>query len=325
MSDSTFQELWRGVRLYSPDLPVPLAQQFVNMAYTRALRTHMWSQLKGNDEFYLPAAVTDGTVSINVDATAVVGVSTAFDSSMVGRQIMFNSEGVPWYDIVAVTDATHLTLDRAYSGGSNLSGVDYEIAQVYVTCPSDFEHFISVLDPAREWKMHFNVEQPVLDSWDPKRTKIGDCWLLAAAGPSPTADGTKNSYRSRFEVWPRPQDGRRLPFRYRKNVGKLSAAGDVPMWPLKGDILTEGALARLSMYKGTADSPNPYFDLNNYRFHQETFLREVHRALMEDQEVDQTWVSYADTEDWPFAPIDAAYLQKHDISPMTRWGFGYWV
>jgi hypothetical protein len=105
----------------------------------------------------------------------------------------------------------------------------------------------------------------------------------------------------------------------------LSAAGDVPIWPLKGDILTEGALARLSMYKGTADSPNPYFDLNNYKFHQENFLREVHRAMMEDQRVDQTWVSYADTEDWPFAPIDAAYLQKHDISPMTRWGFGYWV
>lgn len=325
MSDSTFEELWRGVRLYSPDLPVPLAQQFINMAYTRAIRAMVWSQLKGNDEFYLPASVTDGTVSVAVDSTAVTGVGTAFTSDMVGRQIMFNDEGVPWYDIIAVGGATGLTLDRPYSGGADLAGVSYEIAQVYVTAPSDFDVFISVLDPSREWKLHFDIEQPVLDSWDPKRTKTGDVWLIAPAGPSPLSDGTKNSYRHRFEIWPRPTGGRRLPYRYQKKVGKMSASGDVPIWPLKGDILTEGALARLSMYKGTGDAPNPYFDLNNYKFHQENFLREVHRAMMEDQRVDQTWVQYADTEDWPFAPIDAAYLQSHDIAPMTRWGFGYWT
>lgn len=322
MSDTTFQELWRGLKLYAAELPVPLAQRFVNIAYTRAIRANEWSQLKGNGEWYIPAPYSTGTVTIADGDTVVVGSGTTFTSDMVGRQIMLANQGVPWYDIIGFTDTTHITLDRAYSG-LDLSGDEFEINQIYVEAPSDFDFFISVLDPEREWKLHFNIEQVVIDAWDPKRQKVGDVWLIAPAGPKVDADGTKNSARHRFEVWPRAGSARRIPFRFQKKVNQLTAVGDVPIWPLKGDVITEGALARLAMYKGEKDAPNEYYDLSLYRFHQENFLRELHRAAMEDQRVSQTWVAYADTEDWPFAPIDGAYLQSHDVGIMTRWGFGY--
>jgi len=322
MSDATFQEVWREVRLYAPDLPVPLAQRMVNYAYARALRANEWSQLKGSGEWYLPAPYTTGTASATNGSTTITGAGTTWTSDMVGRQIMLNSQGVPWYDITAFVSTTEITLDRAYSG-ADLSGVSYELSQVYVSAKSDFDYFISILDPEREWKLHFDIEQQVLDSWDPKRQKVGDVWVVSAVGPDPTADGTANSYRQRFEIWPRAGSARRIPYRYQIRTPKLTTSGQVAIWPLKSDVLVEGALARLAMYKGTADAPNPYYDLNLYKFHQEGYLREVHRAMMEDQRVNQTWVTYADVEDWPFAPIDGAYLQKHDVAPMTRWGFGY--
>lgn len=322
MSDATFQEIWRGVRLYAPDIPIPLAQRFVNYAYRRAARSQRWSQLRAQGEWYLPAPYTTGTVSATDGSASVTGSGTTWTSSMVGRQVMLASQGVPWYDITAVPDATTLTLDRPYSGPA-LSGEEYEISQVYVEAPSDFGFFISILDPEREWKLHFDIQQAVIDSWDPKRTKVGDVWVVAPMGPDADADGTAGSYRHRFEIWPRAGSARRIPFRYQLKVSNLTGSG-VPFWPLDTDILTEGALARLAMFKGTADNPNSYYDLSLYKFHQENFLREVHRAAMEDQRVDQTWVEYAATEDWPFAPIDGAYLQKHDVAPATRWGLGFW-
>jgi hypothetical protein len=323
VSDRSFEQIWRSVLLYAPDLPLPLAQRFVNIAYARTLRANQWSQLKGYSEWYLPAPYTTGTVSVTNGSTTVTGAATVWTSAMVGRQIMMATQGVPWYDIVAVdTGAQTLTLDRAYSG-PDLSGEEYEISQVYISAPTDHDYFTSILDPTREWKLHFDVDQKTIDAWDPKRLKVGDVWVVAAVGPDPLA--VAGTPENRFEIWPRAGDTRRLPFRYQKRAPLLSASADRPIWPIKSDVLEEGALARLAMYKGTADAPNPYFDLNLYRFHEENYRRELHRAQMEDQRVDQTWVQYAATEDWPFAPIDGAYLQSHDISPMTRWGYGYWV
>ena len=58
---------------------------------------------------------TAGTVTIATAATAVVGVGTAFAATDVGRYIRFDTDGF-WYRIITVTDATHLTIHRAYEG-----------------------------------------------------------------------------------------------------------------------------------------------------------------------------------------------------------------
>ena len=314
MSDATFQELWRGVRLYAPDIPLPLAQDFVQFAYERAAKATEWSQLKARGEFYLPDPYTTGTVSVTNGATTVSGAATAWTASMVGRQIMMASQGVPWYDIVAVDVGLQtLTLDRAYSG-PDLAGDSYEINQVFVTMPTDFDYFLSLVDPVREWRLYTDVPQSTIDNWDPKRTRTaGDPWLLSPMGAQPTALQTAGVPRHRYEVWPRTGSARRLVYRYQKTNPTLQTAANRPFWPLTYEVILEGALARLAMYKGTSDAPNPYYDLNLYKFHQENFLREIHRCELEEQRVSQTWVDYADSDGWPFAPIDGAYLQRHDV------------
>ncbi len=322
-TEPTFQELFREVRLYAPDLSMPLAQEFVRFSYVRAAKATQWSQLIGFDSFALPIVYGSRTspghkVSITNGSVTATGVGTAFTADMVGRQIVFDDQGVPWYDIVAVdVPLQTLTLDRPYRG-PDIVADDFEINQVYATCPVDFDYFHSVVDTVREWRIYHDVQQYMLDNWDPRRRKTaGDPWVLSPAGPQPSALTTPGVARHRYEVWPRAGNQvRRLTFKYEKIVPGLDTASSRPFWPLTREAIIEGALARLSMYKGTADSPNPYYDLNLYRFHQDNYLREVHRCQMEDQRVAQTWVEFSDSDAWPFAPIDGAYLQRHDVWPL---------
>lgn len=69
-----------------------------------------------------------GTLSINNAASAVTGVGTSFASSDVDRYIRFDDDGY-WYRITAVTDATHLTINRPFEGDS-IAGGNYLIGTV---------------------------------------------------------------------------------------------------------------------------------------------------------------------------------------------------
>ncbi len=322
-NEPSFQELWRDVRLYAPDLPMPLAQEFVRFAYQRAAKATQWSQLVGFEEFALPLVyrstdASTASVSIVNGGVTATGTGTAFTSDMVGRQIVFDDQGVPWYDITAVdVPGQILTLDRPYRGPDVVNDI-FEVNQVYATCPPDFDYFHSVVDTVREWRIYHDVQQYMLDNWDPRRRKTaGDPWVISPIGPEPVALQVAGTPRHRVEIWPRAGNQiRRLTFKYQKIVPQLSGPTDRPFWPLTREAIVEGALARLSMYKGTADAPNPYYDLNLYRFHQDNYLREVHRCQLEDQRIAQTWVEYSDSDAWPFAPIDGSYLQRHDVWPL---------
>ncbi len=66
-----------------------------------------------------------GTVAITTLQKAVVGTDTAFDDTMVGRYIQIGTYG-RLYEITAVADATHLTIDKAY-GGDTQTAAKYKI------------------------------------------------------------------------------------------------------------------------------------------------------------------------------------------------------
>lgn len=76
-----------------------------------------------------------GTVSVSVEDTAVTGVGTSWTSSMVGRYIQFEDDGY-WYEILAVTDTTHLTIKR--EARIAVTEGDYKIAEL-IPLPFGFE------------------------------------------------------------------------------------------------------------------------------------------------------------------------------------------
>ena len=67
---------------------------------------------------------TTGTISSITGGVSVEGSGTSWSSSMVGQQIFINNR---WYEIVLVTDSTHLTLASGYADGATYSG-NYRIS-----------------------------------------------------------------------------------------------------------------------------------------------------------------------------------------------------
>jgi hypothetical protein len=132
---------------------------------------------------------------------------------------------------------------------------------------------------------------------------------MAAATPSPV---TATLDRPRFEVWPRGTGDVTYPFTYSKQLPAMSAATDRPIYPIRGDMVVEGALARLALYKGTKDAPNPYADGNNYKIHRAQFIARVEQMKNIDEGVRQTRIWYEDDRNgWPWAPIDSKFIQTH--------------
>lgn len=84
------------------------------------------------------ADYTTGTiVTATNSTTAIVGATTSWNASMVGRWIQITNtsaanggDGI-WYEIAGVADTTHLTLTRAYGGTSITTGTaTYTIGQM---------------------------------------------------------------------------------------------------------------------------------------------------------------------------------------------------
>lgn len=305
MSDSTFEQLWKRLLVYYPELPLPLAQEFINTAYSQALAEYKWSGLRGQGEFFIPAPYSDGTVDVSQGSATVNGNSTTFTLSMIGRQLIIGGKA-PFYTIIGTTPST-LTLDRVY-GGESLTATPYVVQLVYITAPSDFSSWLSIVDVERNWKLHTNWTSEQLDAFDAQRKHAVNTFILASTSPN-TTSVVGQAGLPRFELYPRAQGPKSYPFKYLKKLPLLSAPSDTPLFPIRGDVLRHGALAELALWPGTKQLKNPYFDMQQYATHFERFKKELIPCEKEDQELAQTMITYADQ--MPFAPLDAQWIQEH--------------
>ena len=308
VGDSSFEDLWKRLLVYYEDLPLPLAQQFVNDAYARVLTNYDWSALRGTGVFHIPAAYSTGTVDVTLDSATVTGTGTTWTSAMVGRQIIVNGVA-PLYTILSVESATSLTIDQVW-GGLTATDQAYEINLVYVTLPTNFLHFTSIVDIQNRWRIWHVLNQEWIDGVDAARTYTGTpSWVFAAATVSPV---TATLNQVRYERWPRGSDETYYPYTYVKQAALLSAASDRPVYPIRGDVLREGALAELALYKGTGKKENPYYDLGAHKIHESRFLQRLEQCKSDDEGIRQTRVWYDDDRsNWPMAPIDSKFIQRH--------------
>lgn len=310
MSDQTYEQLWKRVQLYAPSCPLPLAQEFINTAYSRALTWDRWSGLRVEIDAFIPVVEHTGLVNVTEGSPTVTGVGTAFTSSHLYRQFMVDSI-TPIYTITAVNVALQtLTLDRNYEKvtGTNKS---YEIGQIYIEVPSDFAAWDIIRDIDNNWKLHTNFQQRQIDVWDTKRQVTGVPWVVA---PAPDRITTAGVVIRRYEFWPRISPGpKTYSLRYIKRPPLLSSSSDRPINPFRGDVLRKGALAELAMWPGTQTDPNPYFNLGLHNTLEQEFQKGMGEIWKWDQEAAQTAILYEDWEGVPYAPIDARYLQSHDI------------
>lgn len=304
-ADSTFQSLWRRLLLHYPELPLSLAQEFVNTAYSRALARRDWSGLRKYGEFTIADAITGGTVDVTQGSATVTLTGSTWVNSVVGRQFYVNGKG-PYYDVIARPTTTEITLDRVY-GGATASGVNYAITQVYLPTPTDFERLIDVRDTDNNWRLHINrFTSEQLNRWDAARSSAGTPWLLVPA----TFNRDNTTFGdARYEIWPRTETAKTYSFEYIKDPGLLTNPTDAPIVPIRGDVLRHGAFAELCLWPGTKQLPNPFFSAEQHMIHETLFDEGLRGCEVDDEGIAQQMIRYVD--DFPFAPLDAAFIQSH--------------
>jgi hypothetical protein len=299
----TYEDLWRALRLWVPQCPAFLAQHLIRDRYRRVCDRRPWSALRAEGEIITNTAYTTGVVSVVRGSTTVTGVGTAWTVAELGRQFMTGGRA-PVYTITAVDPLLQtLTLDRAF-GPASSAGVAYSILDAYVTVPEDFRYFLVVYDPERGWRLRHWLTQDDVGKFDAARSTTGT--PKALVDRSFSAAG-----RVQYELWPYTLLPQNYPYYYIKAAADLGPE-DTLFTPLTGDVLVKGARADLCSWPGTPQEPNPLFGRMEIARALEAEIEDRLTDLeRQDESLYMTWLSQASWGSWPWAPVDAAYLQCH--------------
>lgn len=301
---NSFLEMSRSLRLHVPQLDEFLAQQFIRDRYRMILERRTWAGLRAENEFLIQPSKTDGTVAVTNNLASVVGTSTSFASSDIGRTFK-GGVGTPIYTITNVVGQT-LTLDRVF-GGVTLPASTYTVFDGYVTMPADFKQMIVIVDPTSGYKLRHWVTQDQLLRWDPQRNFFGLPYALVNRR-------FNTSGLIQYELWPYCSSQRNLPFYYYKEGADLVNDSDTPIWPIRSDVIVTGALADLCRWPGTMGNPNPMFGhMDVYKSYEMQFEDKLVDVERQDEEIYQTWLAQQDWDTWPFAPLSANFIQSHAI------------
>ncbi len=161
----------------------------VRSRYQTLLDAHPWGFQLVWATGSLPAAYSEGTVTVTKGSTTVTGTNTSWAQSHVGYKFLAQSE-VP-ITVSAVSGPTSLTLSVPWAKES-ASGISYALVPLDTSLPDGVSSVIAVWTSTRRLK-----ERTVtyLDSVDPSRTSSGTpiCWSTRGAG--------------KIEIWPYPRGG----------------------------------------------------------------------------------------------------------------------
>lgn len=303
---ATFADVYNAVLLRCPGTDPLLVRDWVAETYQVACDDRTWSHQRAETAIQV-ANQKSGTATITQGTTTLTGVGITFAATDVGRQVRLSS--IPIYTITAVNVGLNTaTLDRAYSETTATAQTFY-VLDAYWTAPLDFWRFLAVLDPTNKWRLRWWVTEDQLNAIDPGRMSTGSAWCLASQRYSPvTADAGK----ARYELFPYVTSARSYVVCYYTKPTVLTE-DDTLIGPFARakDVLVEGALARCSLWPGTQDKRNPYFNL-----HLADKLEARFRARLqnlENKDEDLYPVNMPSAQYWPWAPwpLDSTWLQSH--------------
>jgi hypothetical protein len=295
----TLLTMARELQLYSPGVPILLAQRWIRDRYRLAVSRWLWSFEIGASNFTTPPVYQTGSITLTLNSNIIQGSGTGFGAQHVGLQLKV---GGFVYTITSVVDVTHLTIDQVW-GSPTQSGQAYQIVQAYITpTPADFHSFISVIDPALSWRIRLHYSYLDLDRIDTRRSSTGTPILLAARNYN--ADGVPQ-----YEFWPHSVSQKQYMYLYEKRVTDLVNGSDSPPNPIEGDALVWGAIADLCRWPGTETYNNKMFNIQLAMEYEKKFENRLNTLNTIDQNVYLTdLVPYTEL---PWAPLDAKFIQNH--------------
>jgi hypothetical protein len=301
MANDTLRQMAREIRLYNPEVPIGLAQRWINNRYLKIAERYMWSFKLAESQFDVPAAYSTGTVTMTEDSATVTGSGTTFTEGMVGRQFKVSNRV---YTIATFTSTTSIALDQTWQDATE-ADLSYKILQAYITpSPTNFHSFYSVINPATAWTLRLGLPPQYLNRLDPQRGTEGTPRALFSRVYN-------SSDVAMFELWPHATEQATFPYLYEKRVARLTASTSPPPI-IRSDVLVKGALADLARWPGLPGHPNLMADTGrlNWQAYEREFEAEVARLLIEDQNI------YLNTFLKKFnspgsSPMDADYFRTH--------------
>jgi hypothetical protein len=278
----------------------------VRQAYRTVLDAHYWSELRQDDEIWVKARYSTGTVDLTNGSATVTGTGTTWTTDPHQFQQFSFGSRTPWYDIITVVSPTELTLDRPYTGADVTDG-SYEIGSFYLEFPTDLEVIEEVRDRDNNWKItsHY-YNQQYLDRIDSSRQSTGTPVCIVAAPPRTDSNG---NVIPRYELWPRT-DQKTFLYRYYKRHD-VDANTDRFIDSINSETVLYKALANLAMWPGTADQPNPFFSADSHRTYTKIFEEKLRDAIVADHDRAQLMVDYNDTG--LRYPADSKFFQTHPL------------
>jgi hypothetical protein len=139
-----------------------------------------WTWRRKQAEFYFYAPVTTGTVTLTRGYDIATFSSAIVAPALIGRQLRVNGTNTPIRTLIGMIDSTHAYLDRNWSYVDQ-AGVGFEIYQAYVEVPTDFDSFLSVIDPQRGFQLdYWSHTADELDRVDARRAYGGNIayWIV---------------------------------------------------------------------------------------------------------------------------------------------------
>ena len=124
---------WGQIRLaltkQLPGVDLELLTGWIQASYDVILNERVWAGLSGSGVLVTVAPITAGTVTVTNGSDQVAGAGTAFDFNVAGR--LFTVGDDIWYAVLGYADATHLTLDRAFTGPTAATATYRIIQDIY--------------------------------------------------------------------------------------------------------------------------------------------------------------------------------------------------
>lgn len=304
----------RSLRLYVPDLPITLAEQFIRDRYRRILRSRDWGGLRRESQFILNVAKTDGTVAFTRGTTTAVGTGTSFASTDIGRQFKAGV-GSPVYTVTAVDVPTQtLTLNMPI-GVATATAATYWVLDAFVQPPSDFLRFIVISNPIQGWRLHLWVTQAELNAMDPQRTFMGQPYSIVDKFYN-TATSGSGVPKPLYEAWPYATTDQTLYYVYMIEGADLINDNDVPVYPINSDLIVSGALADVVRWPGTSQNPNPYFQRPEYwKSYESEYQDKLIEVERHDEEIYMSMLEMNPMYSYPYAPFTFSgnWLQSHAV------------
>ncbi len=297
---NTFNDIWREMVFYNPDVPSRLLQAWVKDAFQEIRDAKLWSWAVGETDFLTIAAVSGGTITVTNASAAIVGVGTAFAAAHVGKQIKI---GGRVFTIASRSDTTNLVIDKNWPLAT-AGSTSYSILDAYVTVPTDFYGFVSVIDPDVPAKLWTNFDVSHIDFLDSKRTTTGNPRLLADLKWS--ADSTPAPM---YELWPHQTGLKGLRALYWKIHSDFSKSQALP-YTISDRVIKHYVKSELADWPGTIERPNPMFSRLRSVHARAKFEKSLEDLMMQDDDIFNTdfWI------DTPMTPLSDKFLREHSVN-----------